>query len=241
MPDAVVDDALHPDFGPNVLLFDPSQPISEIQSRLDAVFAQQEANQFGPERYAVLFKPGRYALDVNVGFYTQVLGLGQMPDDVTISGAVRSEASWLGNKNATCNFWRSCENLAVVPAGETPLTWAVSQATAMRRVHIHGDLNLWDGGWSSGGFLADSQVDGQVNSGSQQQWLSRNAGWGSWTGHTWNMVFVGVTSPPPGDWPEPAYTVVARTPRIREKPYLCVDAKGKWAVQVHAARPPGTV
>ena len=235
MPDAAIFD-----LGPNVLLFDPSQPASEMQSRLDAMFAQQEANQFGLERCAILFRPGQYKLDVNVGFYTQVLGLGEMPDDVTITGAVHSDANWLGSKNATCNFWRSCENLAVVPADAAPLCWAVSQATAMRRVHIHGDLNLWDGGWSSGGFLADSQVDGQVNSGSQQQWLSRNAEWGSWTGHNWNMVFVGVNHPPSGDWPDPAYTVVAKTPRIREKPFLCVDAEGQWAVQVPAARLPNS-
>ena len=233
------DDAV-PDFGPNVLLFDPAQPAEQMQSRLDAVFAQQERNQFGSERYALLFAPGRYDLDVSVGFYTQVLGLGEMPDDVTITGALHSDANWLGDKNATCNFWRSCENLAAVP-GEAPLTWAVSQATAMRRVHVRGDLNLWDGGWSSGGFLADSQVDGTVNSGSQQQWLSRNADWGRWTGHNWNMVFVGVTRPPDGDWPEAAYTVVAQTPRIREKPFLCVDAAGQWVVQVPAARPADTV
>ncbi len=230
-----------PDFGPNVLLFDPSQPASEMQGKLNAVFAQQEANQFGPERCAILFRPGQYKLDVNVGFYTQVLGLGEMPDDVTITGAVHSDANWLGNKNATCNFWRSCENLAVVPADAAPLCWAVSQATAMRRVHIHGDLNLWDGGWSSGGFLADSQVDGQVNSGSQQQWLSRNAEWGSWTGHNWNMVFVGVNHPPAGDWPRLTYTVIARTPRIREKPYLCVDAQGNYIVRVPAWQPQGAV
>lgn len=241
MPDAINDNAVRPNFGPNVLLFDPSQTAAETQSRLDAVFAQQEANQFGLERYAILLKPGQYDLDVNVGFYTQVLGLGEMPDDVTITGAVRSTADWLGSKNATCNFWRCCENLAVVPAAAAPLTWAVSQATAMRRVHIHGDLNLWDGGWSSGGFLADSQVDGQVNSGSQQQWLSRNADWGSWTGHNWNMVFVGVTRPPIEDWPDPAYTVVAQTPRIREKPYLCVDAEGRYVVMVPEIRPSGTV
>ncbi len=230
-----------PDFGPNVLLIDPAQPAAEVQIQLDAMFAQQEASQFGPERCAVLLKPGRYDLDVNIGFYTQVLGLGEMPDDVTITGAVHVEADWLGNKNATCNFWRSCENLAVVPSSSSPLHWAVSQATALRRVHIHGSLDLWDGGWSSGGFLADSQVDGTVNSGSQQQWLSRNCEWGQWIGQNWNMVFVGVTHPPAGDWPEPAYTVVPRTPRIREKPYLCVDSSGRWAVMVPMIRPPESV
>ena len=101
------------DFGPNVLIFDPSSP--NIQSQMDAVFAQMQYNQFGTQRYAYLFKPGQYHnLDVNLGFYTQVIGLGQLPDDVTINGYMHSDGI-LPNYNATQNFWRSAENLAVVP------------------------------------------------------------------------------------------------------------------------------
>jgi len=229
-----------PDFGPNVIVFDPSMPREKMQSALDAVFQKQERNQFGPERHAYLFKPGHYDLDVNVGFYTQVIGLGQTPDAVAVAGAVHSEANWLGNGNATCNFWRACENMAVTPAPAAPLHWAVSQGTWLRRMHIKGDLNLWDRGWSSGGFLADCKIDGQVNSGSQQQWFSRNAAWESWAGHNWNMTFVGVEHPPAGDWPHPAYTVVADTPLIREKPYLVLDRQGKWAVMAPALQTKGS-
>ncbi|HZS39599.1 MAG TPA: hypothetical protein VFF06_22360, partial [Polyangia bacterium] len=160
--------AAPPVFGPNVLVFDPSMPMSAIQSRLDALYAQQDAAQFGAGRYAYLFKPGHYALDVKVGFYTQVLGLGASPDDVVITGAVRSKADWLGNNNATCNFWRGAENLAVVPSAAIDAgidVWAVSQGTQLRRVHVEGDLKLDDGGWSSGGFIADSIVDGTLTSG----------------------------------------------------------------------------
>jgi hypothetical protein len=172
------------DFGPNVLIFDPT--MTNIQSRLDEIFSRQEANQFGSNRHAYLFKPGKYDLDVQVGFYTQVLGLGQSPDDVAITGAVRCKARWMRNNNATCNFWRCVENLSVTPALDQNINiWAVSQATVMRRVHVKGDMNLWDGGWSSGGFIADSKVDGQVNSGSQQQWISRNAEFGRWRGANW--------------------------------------------------------
>lgn len=230
-----------PDFGPGVLIFDPSMPMAAIQSRLNAVFAKQERNQFGLDRYACFFKPGHYDVDVNVGFYTQVLGLGRSPDDVAITGAVHSDANWLGNGNATCNFWRSCENIAVTPVGTAPLHWAVSQGTSLRRVHIHGDLNLWDRGWSSGGFMADCRMDGQVNSGSQQQWFSRNDDWGRWVGRNWNMEFVGVVNPPPGDWPDPTYTVVAKTPPMREKPYLSVDGRGRFVVMVPAWKSQGTI
>lgn len=68
-----------PDFGPNVTVFDPSTPAATVQSGLNAAFAQQETNQFGTARRAFLFKPGTYDADANVGFYTQVAGLGLSP------------------------------------------------------------------------------------------------------------------------------------------------------------------
>ncbi|GJF31250.1 hypothetical protein KNE206_39500 [Kitasatospora sp. NE20-6] len=223
-----------PDFGPNVTVFDPSMPASTIQSRLNGVFAQQESNQFGTQRQALLFKPGSYGVDANVGFYTQVAGLGLSPDDVTINGAVHAEADWFQG-NATQNFWRSAENLSVNPTGGTD-RWAVSQAAPYRRMHVRGNLQLDDGGWSSGGFIADSKVDGQVRSGSQQQWLSRNSQWGSWTGSNWNMVFVGDVNAPATSFPSPPYTTVAQTPVVREKPFLYVDAAGAYQVFVPALR-----
>ena len=182
-----------PDFGPNVVIFDPSTSAATIQKQLDSIYGKQDAAQFDTGRYALLFKPGQYDLDVKVGFYTQVLGLGRSPDDVTITGAVRAKADWLGSNNATCNFWRGAENLAVVPSqaidGGTDV-WAVSQGTHLRRVHVKGDIKLDDGGWSSGGFVADSLIDGQITSGSQQQFLTRNDDQ-HWSGSNWNMVFVG--------------------------------------------------
>lgn len=219
-----------PDFGPNVLVFDPSTP--GIQEKLDAVFATQERGEFNSRRYAILLKPGKYNLDVKVGFYTQILGLGRTPDDVSITGAVRSNATWR-HGNATINFWRCVENLSVnPPPGAGPDVWAVSQGTALRRVHVRGDLNLSDHGWSSGGFIADSRIDGIVDCGTQQQWLSRNAEFGSWHGGNWNMVFVGVQNPPPGMWPDQPYTTINATPVIREKPYLFVDDADNYCVRV---------
>ena len=49
-----------PDFGPNVMIFDPSMPTSQIQATVDAIATQQVSNQFGTQRYALLFKPGTY-------------------------------------------------------------------------------------------------------------------------------------------------------------------------------------
>ena len=65
-----------PDFGPNVLVFRPSLPAAEIQKQIDKVYAIQQHSEFGSARYAFLFLPGEYRVDIPVGFYTQVLGLG---------------------------------------------------------------------------------------------------------------------------------------------------------------------
>lgn len=224
----------NPDLGSNVVVFDPSMSASTIQSKLDSIFQQQQTNQFGSQRYAVLFKPGAYSADVNVGFYTQVLGLGLSPDAVSINGAVHAEADWFQG-NATQNFWRGAENLSVNPTGGSD-RWAVSQASAYRRVHLRGNLALDDGGWSSGGLIADSQINGQVNSGTQQQWLTRNSQLGSWTGANWNMVFVGSTGVPSTTFPSPPDTTVAQSPTSREKPFLYVDGSGNYQVFVPSTR-----
>jgi hypothetical protein len=220
-----------PDLGPNVMIFDPSMPDSEIQARIDKVYSIEEKSEFGPARFALLFMPGKYHVDVPVGFYTQVLGLGATPDAVEIDGNVHADAS-LPNNNATCTFWRAAEGFSVTPASGT-MQWAVSQAIPFRRMHVRGNLVLHQNhGWASGGWISDSLIDGNVDSGSQQQWISRNSEWRSWTGSNWNMVFVGVVSPPAGEWPSPPYTKVDRVPVVREKPFLEVDNKGNWSVRV---------
>jgi len=229
----------YPNFGPNVLIFDPSMPMAMIQSQIDAIATQQQTSQFGTARYAYFFKPGQYTLDVRLGYYMHVVGLGASPDDVTITGAVRSKADFRTTGNATVNFWRGAENLAVVPRQDGNINvWAVSQGTFLRRMHVLGPLNLWETqcttppctGYSSGGFMADSKIDGVVNSGTQQQFLSRNTDWASWVGANWNMVFVGAQRPPAGAWPTVVYTVVPSTPLVREKPFLFVDAAGSYFV-----------
>jgi hypothetical protein len=224
-----------PDFGPNVLIFNSSTPAATIQEQIDKVYATQQKNEFGPERNALLFMPGDYKVDVPIGFYTEVLGLGASPDNVHIKGNVHSDAS-LENNNATTTFWRAAEGFSVTPAGGT-MQWAVSQAAPFRRMHIRGDIVLHQhGGWASGGWMSDDLIDGNVGAGPQQQWISRNSEWGSWTGANWNMVFVGVVNPPAGEWPVQPYTKVAETPIVREKPFLQVDSSGDYSVRVPTLR-----
>src|SRR5262249_30612577 len=71
-----------PNFGSNVYIFNPSMPQSQIQATVDSIAAQQVPNQFGTQRYALLFAPGTYGssatpLNFQVGYYTSVAGLGQ--------------------------------------------------------------------------------------------------------------------------------------------------------------------
>jgi hypothetical protein len=225
-----------PNFGPNVYVFDPSMSASSIQTTLTNVFNTQKLNQFGTQRYALLFKPGTYSEEANIGYYTSIQGLGQNPDDVTINGDVTVD-SFDGTGNATDNFWRSAENLAINPSNGSD-RWAVAQAGPFRRVDVHGGLELYPAsyGYASGGYLADDKVSGQVSSVSQQQYYSADSNFGSWSGSVWNMVFSGVTGAPAQSFPTPPMTTLATTPVARDVPYLYVDSSGNYHVFVPSLR-----
>ncbi|MBR7830555.1 ricin-type beta-trefoil lectin domain protein [Actinospica sp. MGRD01-02] len=231
-----------PSLGSNVYIFNTSMSTTTIQNDINAVYAQQQSNQFGTQRYELMFEPGTYNVSVPVGFYTEVVGLGQNPSQTVITGGgIYADASW-NNGNATENFWRGVENITNDPSsGSTE--WAVSQADPMRRVNIEGNMVLDDdtsgnttSNWSSGGFISDSIVTGQVNSGSQQQFIMRNDQMGSWTGSNWNMVFVGDSGAPSQSFPSPPDTTVGQTPTVDEKPYVYVDSSGNWNVFVPSNR-----
>jgi hypothetical protein len=211
-------------FGENVFVFDPGMDMKAIQTLIDTLYSMQHErkSEFSTNRFALLFKPGSYKLNIKMGYYMQALGLGKSPDDVIINGDLISKGLF-NNGNVTCNFWRSVENLTMIPSGDSTMIWGVSQAAPMRRVHVKGNIQLHDKGWASGGFLADSKIDGTILSGPQQQWFSRNDEMGKWQGGSWNMMFVGVQGAPADKWPDNPYTVINKTPMIREKPYLVFD------------------
>ncbi|MBB2921475.1 adenylyl cyclase [Cellulomonas cellasea] len=242
-----------PDLGVNVKVFDPSMPTSEIQATVDAIAAEQVDDEMGDGRYALLFKPGTYGtpeepLVFQVGYYTEVAGLGQSPTDVTINGHVDVYNRCLTADNciALVNFWRSMSNLTINVAGGTDCRaagnfWAVSQASPMRRVNITGgSLTLMDfctagPQYASGGFIADSKT-GPVTNGSQQQFLVRDSTIGEWSNAVWNQVFAGVEGAPEQTFPDPPYTTLATNPVSVEKPYLYLDARTGYQVFVPKAR-----
>ena len=123
-------------FGENVIVFSPQDKKKNIQDKIDEIYKSQESNQFGDERYAILFKPGIYSkkLEVNVGFYTQVSGLGEKPTDTNVN-KLWVNANWMDH-NATCNFWRSVENFSI----NEFCMWANSQAVSMRRISSEADM-----------------------------------------------------------------------------------------------------
>ena len=246
-----------PDFGPNVYVFDPSMPQSQIQATVDAIATRQVPNQFGTQRYALLFKPGTYGtaddpLNFQVGYYTDVAGLGASPNDVVINGSiyVRNQCGTTPNSCvALTNFWRSMSNLTINVTNPdfgcyTGEFWAVSQAAPMRRVHVNGPTTLMDyctgPSFASGGFIADSSFDGNIVNGSQQQFFVRNTTLHGWSNGVWNQVFAGDVGAPAQCFPAQMscggpYTTLATTPASREKPYLYVDGTGNYQVFVPAA------
>jgi hypothetical protein len=239
-------------FGSNVLIFSPTMPQSQIQAAVDAVAAQQVSNQFGSQRFALLFEPGIYGsstdpLNFQVGYYTAVAGLGLSPNDVVINGSayVRNQCN-SGGCFALENFWRSLSNLTINVTtpnfgcyfGEF---WPVSQAAPMRRVQVNGYSSLMDyctpPSFASGGFIADSKFDGGITSGSQQQWVTRNSQLNGWSNGVWNQVFSGVIGAPAQCFPAKKnvcgpYTTLATSPVTREAPYLYVDSAGGYNVFV---------
>jgi len=239
-------------FGPNVYIFTPNMPLSQIQETVDAVATQQVPNQFGTQRYALLFEPGTYGssatpLNFQVGYYTTVAGLGQSPNDVVINGSIDVYNQCTGGSCvASDNFWRSLSNLTINVSNPTfgcytGEFWAVSQAAPIRRVLVNGAATLMDyctgPSYASGGFIADSEFEGgTIVSGSQQQWITRNSQIDGWTNGVWNQVFSGVVGAPAQCFPQDScsgpYTTLATSPVTREEPYMYIDSNGNYNVFV---------
>ncbi len=239
--------------GPDVCVFNDSMAQSAIQADLDAIAAQQVPNQFGPQRYAILFRPGTYGtpadpLNFQVGYYTEVAGLGATPGDVVINGSVNvyNQCTTSNDCVALNNFWRSLSNLTVDV--NNPKTcqygefWAVSQASPMRRVIVNGQMTLMDycsgPSFASGGFIADSVMNGsQVINGSQQQFFVRNSNIDHWSNGVWNQVFSGDNGAPATCFPASSacggpYTTLATSPVTEEPPFLTSARGGGFAVSV---------
>lgn len=214
-------------------------------------------HHFSTKRYALLFAPGEYKnCSFEVGYYVQMAGLGRTAtgeeavrftaDDGKESGpyvpALNKDfpktdggtIAWPGSGLCLDTFWRMAENFS-----SESLIWAVSQAAPLRRVHIRKNLELGDkGAYASGGFLANTQVDGDCDYSSQQQWFSRAVFFNGKvpSGGVWNTVFSGCTGVVPEKSKVPdgnLVVTVEEKPRARlEKPYIVMTESGDYELHI---------
>ena len=261
-------------FGPDVCVFSDTMSQAAIQNDLDNIAAQQVpvASQFDSQRYAIFFLPGTYGsaaspLVFQVGYYTEVAGLGSAAQDTVINGAIDVFNNLCTAGTTDCNsddnFWRSLSNLTLnvhlpssTPAYAPPVAdafgagcantaefWSASQAAPIRRTIINGSVTFQDycanNNFASGGFIADSQVSGNLNFNGNQQYMVRNSSIGGAAGcpqGLWNMVYSGVQGAP-----APVFTgqcqqntVLPASPVSEEEPFLYADAGGTYQVFVPA-------
>jgi len=238
-----------------VYVFDESIKDADIQEQIDAVskdvtgyFPGENNGQFSKNRVALLFKPGQYHVNINIGYYMTVMGLGPTPNDTIINGDVHVRASSQRRVVGSLNdFWRGASNLTIKP-DSSHLIWACSQATYFRRIIVVGDVHLFEDDtgqynpydsttegapFASGGYMSNCQITGHIECASQQQYCFRNVTTGAPTsGGVWNIVFIGCNNPDvdkcSGGGLE-ARSVVQRTPRIREPPFLGIQ-NNQWVI-----------
>ena len=232
-------------FGRNVLFISENDKTEAVNELLQKIFEQQNSvakdSQFNSEHYAIYYKPGNYVKtdSVPVGFYTHIAGLGKTPKEVELNNIEvpaylddrgdKNEGNYWddggnnGNwRNATCNFWRSAENLSVTGTGIASVTkhdedgkevegkvakysknwhpedlnWSVAQAAPLRRIYSTRNVRYdWSDGWASGGYTADCYFTGNAQTGSGQQYFTRNSVIeGDATSTTLNNFNIGVQS-----------------------------------------------
>jgi hypothetical protein len=234
-----------------VYVLDAAMTTKQLETVFNYVFTTQggtnpENNgQFSDLQFAILLKPGSYDMNVQVGYYTSVIGLGKTPSDVVVNGTVQSlDGSTNYQVGGLDNFWRSVENLTI-NNGSSKNQWSISQGAFWRRVIVKGDLYVFeipgpsgDSGYTSGGFMADCKFEGGVFGGSQQQFCFRNCEFSAYDGGgVFNMMFLGSTGAPPSHCTRasgtledtgtaPSVTTVDATPLIQEKPQLFWDSSG---------------
>jgi hypothetical protein len=263
-------------FGPDVCVFNDTMSQASIQADLNNIAIQQVpvASQFGSQRYAIFFEPGTYGsaadpLVFQVGYYTEVAGLGYRPQDTVVDGAIDVFNYLCSNGNTDCNsdvnFWRSLSNLTLnvdlpssPPDYEPPIQesggpscansaemWSVSQAAPIRRAIINGSVVFQDycasDDYASGGFIADSDITGDLDFYGNQQYLVRTSEIGGANGcpnGLWNMVYSGVEGAP-----SPVFTgscqqntVLPASPVTEEEPFLYTASSGNSDVFVPAVQ-----
>ncbi|MDR1543226.1 MAG: T9SS type A sorting domain-containing protein [Prevotellaceae bacterium] len=230
-------------FGENMYFYSPEDDMTQISIEING--ANMIHAHYSDKRFGFNFKSGDYtaAGSFDIGFYTNICGLGALPTDVKLFNV--KNPPHLSNNNVTQNFWRSAENFSIQSEGDK-FMWSVSQAAPLRRVYSNREVQYdWSGGWASGGFTADCYFTKSMGSYSQQQYYTRNTfinfGSSGFNKGNWNTCYQGIELGPNANaanhndnWQGTSggsnVSRVELTPVIREKPFLFIGNDGKYKV-----------
>ena len=128
--------------------------------------------------------------------------------------------------------------------------WSVSQAAPLRRLLVNGSIvfqqfctqtNYGGNDFASGGFIADSKVNGSLDFYGNQQYFTRNSTIEAANGcpnGLWNNVFSGVVGAPSAVFTGQCQqnTVLPSSPVTEEEPFLYTDSQGNYNVFVPAVQ-----
>ena len=94
-----------PSWPSTVHVFSPGA--ADTNATIQSIYQRQRADLYTAGRVALLFLPGSYDIDVPVGYYTTVHGLGAQPEDVSFVGEHGVHQAEPGRN--LIQFWRSAE------------------------------------------------------------------------------------------------------------------------------------
>ena len=217
---------------------------NDAQTMVEMLFEQQVNAEFLSSRVCIFLMPGTHDINIQLGYYMAVIGLGKTPDDVHVNVTITSP-----NKDHLCvgaldNFFRSISNLTITVPKDKINYFCASQASPVRDIVVNGDLHMakfqkgcggpdvYSGGYSSGGYMCNVHVNGTLYFETQQQFFTHNCTFTSAKNGAWNMMYMGcksdITSTPCSIGKGPLVTVMKTVPgMITTPPRLVFDVVTK--------------
>ena len=231
----------------------PGMPVGQIQATLDALARPAGRRRDGHRAgYALLFLPGTYGtrrepLQIKVGYYTEIAGLGAQPgrrhdqrqgrglqplprrrrhEQLPRTGQLLAHHLQPHRSTST--------RRARTAAGSRRNFWAVSQAVSMRRVDVTGGRPVADGLLHRRPAVRQRRLHRRLEAAARGQRFAAAVADPQQRGRRAGRTACGTRSSPASSArpttppsPNPPYTTLDQTPVSREKPYLFVDAHGR--------------